>query len=133
MPYADAMSQRCRVVHLVTRWAALGACLLLAAIWVVSVRFKCAVGTMTATRSIELWLDSGELWWHEIEAIPPQRLVLPHLTGFWWGRTQTQWRWWFSVSRTEFGAFRYRDIRVPLWVPMLLVTIPTAWLWRRDL
>jgi hypothetical protein len=53
---------------------------------------------------------------------------LGHLAGELMPRNSPTWIWWFR----SYGSRGNRGMELPLWIPFLLVLIPTAFLWYRD-
>ena len=40
--------------------------------------------------------------------------------------------WWFHYQSFGTAGIQLHTVQIPLWMPLLAIAIPTAWLWRRD-
>ena len=77
----------------------------------------------------EIGLAGGELWLHEetrtdgTDDVLRFDLVSSKLERF---RLNWGWDWGSFMS----GSYRVRYVFLPLWLPLLLIAAPTAYLWR---
>jgi hypothetical protein len=140
------MSRRSRVRG-VLRWGGTALCLLLLAAFAVSV-FRIAGYTTGGDRSVEDWdfdcyLAQGTLvfyycrWKPEAFQLPDGRRMRLTVQGGWASRRPSsevltgrpRFFWWDDQPKERFGHVK---LIVPLWIPFLLLLIPTTYLWYRD-
>ncbi len=101
----------------VVKWAGLLCCVLLVAAWGVSLFWYFGYVGVTGIR----YLAQGGAY---ITHHPPGSQ-----TGIGWKfqRVEFGCMWW-PAHRVDFGLSKWW---IPLWIPLLLAGLPTAWLWMR--
>ena len=126
--------RRSRVSFLL-RWTGVGACLICLISSAASLRWRWVAFCPTATSRIGV--DGGDLFANYIsggsEGLPRWRLFsigdrLPSWAETWehWGLVR------LPVFRSSGTQFRITVISIPMWMPLLLSTTFTCWIWRRD-
>jgi hypothetical protein len=106
------------------KWAGVVVCVMIGAAWCVSIRAAFGYhGVLSSDYACRV--TAGTLWLMHLE---PRRN--PSQAYFQTHGPQVQW-WpvWDSYYSPSWGAER---LAIPLWMPFVLVAIPTAWLWWRD-
>lgn len=124
------------------KWVGLVLCVLIAAAWVLS-HFWYAMrldhhagprlmslivsrGTVKATLALDPaadWQRDYEGSWFDLTGWYIWSQARHHLPARWWPGFET----WTAPS-----GVAYHTMIVPMWIPFLLVGVPTAWLWWRD-
>lgn len=125
------------------QWAGTIACVLLAAVFIASrwyeFDFSFTIGTHGLTGDVaagcicvqDLYFEKTNPggYWEQVEERTP-RIV--KLRG-WEGVFHPKFRWWPNYFlRIGYVPAERWAIVLPLWIPFLLLAIPTAWLWRLD-
>ena len=94
-------------------------CVAIIATWAVTLRWDVFwVGT-----NVSLGLGNGCVWLVAIDS------GIKDLPRGWQSKRVFYGTAWSPVVFRKGG---YREFHLPLWLPLLAVAIPTAWLWRRD-
>ena len=118
------MGQR-RIRRLFTRrrvkWVGVAACALLFCGWIGT--FRWTIGYQSSTVSINLWGGCFET------------SVYPGGSPFrgWFAARQPYEVYWFPrLVHWTYSGMRSTHLFIPLWLPLLLIAAPTAWLWWID-
>jgi hypothetical protein len=104
------------------KWGGAVVCVVLALMWLASIRWDIAWGTDNTWRGIAYgrlqfsWDDHGFTTGSGV----PQ---------LWFSRNTPEIRWWFDWGN---DGYHQHHFRVPLWVLMALMLMPTASAWRLD-
>ena len=99
------------------KWAGLLLSLLMVAAWAVSVPWR----WMYDAQHVSAWLDTGcviVLWARQM---PPRKWARGWRVV---RRTQRWWYWWPEIQHVLGSC----DLILPLWIPFLVVLVPTAYL-----
>ena len=107
------------------KWAGLVACVFVLAIWVASF----------AVPVYPSWLKGDETWFVGVgkglvECYYQAGVFVHRLGSLFRGESETHWR--PILRRTTIGNRTGWYVCLPLWVPLLVLVIPTALLWWRD-
>ena len=109
------------------KWGGTAATVLLLVVWVGSAWWRVGVGLWP---TVALWVEAGQIGigWQEPWSIIPG--------DGWWilpERHSHPFSWWFDVwPNTWSGGVTYTEVWIPIWVLIVLVAMPTLWLWRCD-
>ncbi len=103
------------------KWAGLLASLLLFVAWVVSI--PCLI--RFDSQRVECLLTSGE-----VQVTLPNPLSLRGITIH--RKALGELNFTPEFSRINQGKTTFRSARIPLWIPFILMAIPTTILWYRD-
>jgi hypothetical protein len=135
----------------ILKWAGLVVSLLTAAAWALSLRWgfgyrKVFQASMTmlvptgqntvAPRTVtfpasSLWnCERGGIGYSDLPA--PFEPVQPKGWGVWPVRGREDRPRWLYVGKSMVSDDRFPSIYCPLWIPFLVVALPTAFLWYRD-
>ena len=111
------------------KWTGAGLSLLILSIWGLTLWWPIRSAT---TASSFVWLDNGSLLFMVKDYGMPPSYDSPY--GLKPSRGFADYG--FILPRWTFQEFPekswYAIVIVPLWLPLLLTAIPTAWLWHRD-
>ena len=127
----------------IIKWTGAGLSLLLVATWVGSLW---CIARLVFTPYTNVWIHSGSIGlidaefdvageWNFYTGVRRDRYSGSGFRLPEYRRWQTELRRFIPLENVETFAPRtgvYSVVRVPLWLPFLLIVIPTAWLWRRD-
>jgi len=115
------------------KWVGLVLCVLLAAVFVAS-RWM-GIGAQTLSTQGVHWdasVERGRLALYE--EVSPDVTVPERRSSFrvWFNVPPTLNLWIDWSHRALINGDRVRRVRVPFWMPLLLLAVPTVWLWRAD-
>jgi hypothetical protein len=105
------------------KWGGLVVCVVLVAAFITSLRWEIAVGA--PYRSLTLWI--GCVYITDLCQFGNERYVADHGRFAW--REAARGPAWIPWS---FSLFGIPTVVVPLWIPLVITAIPTAFLWYRD-
>ena len=122
------------------KWGGLLASLLIATTMVASNWYVLVfVGSRQNSRSL-LWasIDPGAIFlWLELEYQQPPptpffRWYVKQVDAYKFGRDDPPYAWLPRYFHSRSGYPQGDTLTLPLWIPLLLVAVPTAYLWRTD-
>ncbi len=134
------MSRRHRIRR-IAKWAGLVACVLIVVAWGVSLRWSLNYRNVERTDHGFEWNDHGLYWfdrsfgfgWDAMIAdgrvFVGEDEVAYFLVEDWGGARSHGYG--FELPSCLLST-RLCSATIPLWLPLLLIALPTAWLWRRD-
>lgn len=111
------------------KWAGVVLCVVTAGLWVFSVIWLLYYFDMADGRPM-LWCEVA-MGCVGVHVLDPEIAGVAGSTGRQWHFHRSpivQWTPGFVYQTNPFSL----SLRVPLWIPVLLFTPPTVWLWRRD-
>jgi hypothetical protein len=124
------VSKRRARARRVAEWAALAVCVLLAAAWVVSLRWAGGLRESSVVASRTIFVSRGVAcsisYAGAIAGLPPPGWFRYRLGAM--GEDVPPVEWWPRWSRDE----RLTLLSLPLWIPFLALALPTAWLFWSD-
>jgi hypothetical protein len=125
--YLDRVKGRGRQRR-VAKWAGLVVCLLIVAAWCASIRWGFGYGTVLSSR-YSCYVAAGALSLVYRGGAAP---LDPSQWSSWAHDSQVDW-WPMWENYSPFGTwYMQQQFTLPLWMPFVLLGIPTAWLWWRD-
>jgi hypothetical protein len=121
------------------KWVATVLCLLIVLAAVANLRW-CAIGVNSGGNyAVEVCGGAFAFWWkvQTVQWIIP-KTAMPQR---WWvtdypvgASDPPRWFWWWLQARVPRRCFQagQRWVTIPLWIPLVLLAGPTAYLWRTD-
>lgn len=128
-----AMRRR-RRVRRAAKGAGLAASLLITALWGLSVFWSIALSEVRGGRLVRVWIHAGCVV-PNVLAPPQARLTRDSFSegewSAWHGRRRTQPLRWLAAYERD-AQYGWTVVWIPLWIPFLLIALPTGWLWWRE-
>ncbi len=129
----NVMSRRSRIRR-IAKWSGVVVCAGLVTVWVVSLRWSTSAPIVTwkgVSSHTVIRMEPGCLLWY---TAPDRSWTVGSARGRASGSTRTTqerstWLvWWPRVFSLSFGI----GARLPLWIPVFIVALPTGYLFYRD-
>jgi len=126
----------------ILKWTGVGLCILILGIWLASLRWSFhsygyrGVGIIVGQVTLTQWAGQQASFNQSLANTPSyqmrqgyliQQVPTAHMADFRYGFMLPKIRYYYLN-----GTYHSWELSLPLWLPLLLTAIPTAWLWHRD-